>query len=162
MLVCNCFPQLQKKEGMKEASRVHDAFFMTLIRRIEGAPKKIFSTKVVSLLAQFNKYYIQFNTFFYLRIGGYEKAPLKLLRYISDYLVFLEVCRQMTFVNIKYVAMKKKGYTFSLNLSHFTCKSNEATKFFDKLLAEFGFHSLPLRSNFDSKGYFKHNFYGAS
>lgn len=58
--------------------------------------------------------------------------------------------------------MRKKGYFFLMSLSHFSCKNNESTKFSDKFLTELGFHSLPIRGHFDSKGYVRQKFYGAT
>lgn len=64
--------------------------------------------------------------------------------YALDYIIFLELCHQKAFVNIKYSSLKKKGYSFPLSLSYFSCKSNEVAKRTHKLLLEFGFFIICL------------------
>lgn len=46
--------------------------------------------------------------------------------------------------------------------SHFSCKNNESARFSDKRLFDFSLCPLPIRTHFDSKGYVRNNFYGAS
>lgn len=86
---------------------VNDAFLMESMRKLDGNLEMCFSPKSMNLVSEFGSFYIQFDRFSYLRIGCFEKAPLKLPRYPEDLLVFLEVCRQMVLVNVKYMNMGK-------------------------------------------------------
>lgn len=91
--IYNCFPQLQKREGMRYFSHIHDTFLMAVIKDIEGNLERRISEKAIALIQTYGSFYVQFTSFSYLRVRGYKKAPLKLPRYASDYLVFLELCR---------------------------------------------------------------------
>lgn len=110
---------------------------------------------------KFGSFYTQFNQFSYLRIGGFEKEPLKLPCFPSDYVVFLEVCRQMSIVNVKYLNMGKRGYSFPLSTSIFGCKTNGVAKVVGTFMKKFQFLSLPAKSGLDCEGYVRHHLYRA-
>lgn len=148
-------------KGMQAFFHVNDAFLMGMVRKLEGNPSLRISCDSATFVMKFGSFYTQFDRFTYLRIGGFEEAPLKLPRFPSDYIVFLEVCRQMVVVNVKYLNMGKKGYTVSLSTPHFSCKTNGTAKAMEIILEKLHFQSLSSRNSFDNKGYVKHNLYGA-
>lgn len=133
------FPQLTMQVRMKIYSCVNDAFLMEILKRLEGNPGLRISHEVFSLIMKFGSFFTQFDRFTYLRIGGFEKAPLKLPQFPSDFIVFLEVCRQMAMVNVKYLNMGKKGYAFPLSMSFFSYKTYSGAKGVEKKLDEFHF-----------------------
>lgn len=120
-----------------------------------------FSPESKSLVLKFGSFYIQFDRFSYLRIGGYKKAPLKLPKYPEDLLVFLEVYRQMAIVNIKYMNMGKRGYTFLLVTCSFSCKSNQMARNVERILKEYNLQLLFVRTNFDSNGFVRKKLYAS-
>lgn len=67
----------------------------------------------------------------------------------------------MSIVNVKYLNMGKRGYSFPLSTNVFCCKSNGVAKAMGTLLEKFHFSSLLVRSISDSKGYVRHHLYGA-
>ena len=107
MPVYKYYPQFTRQVGMGEYCLVNDAFLMEVVSKLDGNPEMRFSPESKSLVLKFGSFYIQFDSFSYLRIGGYEKTPLKFPKYPKDLLVFLEDYRQMAIVNIKYMNMGK-------------------------------------------------------
>lgn len=160
MPIYKCYPQFTRQVGMGEYCLVNDAFLMEAMRKLDGNPKMCFSPESKLLVLKFGSFYIQFDRFSYLRIGGYEKVPLKLPKYPEDLLVFLEVCRQMAIVNIKYMNMGKQGYAFPL-VTPFSCKNNQMANGVENILKEYNLQYLFVRTNFDSKGFVKRNLYAS-
>lgn len=88
------YPQLVKKkipEHKKEYQIVNDAFIFTIIWFIEGDYVKRMSDEAVAKISEVGAYYIQYQTFTYLRVAGTTINPKNLPRYPSDRLILLEI-----------------------------------------------------------------------
>ena len=80
--VYECFPQVELIESERNFCRVNDAFLYCIIRKLENDVRKKISTEAYNEIIKFGNWYIQFQTFSYLRVSGYHGIPLKLQRYL--------------------------------------------------------------------------------
>ena len=79
----------------KEYKIVNDAFIFAIIRFIEGDYAKRLSDQAKDQITTIGAYFIQFQTFTYIWVGGASINPKKLPRYPSDKLVIMELSRQI-------------------------------------------------------------------
>ena len=77
----------------KEYRIVNDAFIFFIIQFIKGDYGKRLSNESKAQITALGAYFIQFETFTYILVGGASINSKKLPRYPSDKLVIMEISR---------------------------------------------------------------------
>lgn len=99
MRVYEIYPHLQLHRRFEEYIKVNDAFTLRLCQELQGCHERRFSPKAISVVGHFKCCFIQFPSFFYLRIGAFDGFPKILPKYPIDKIVLVKLCRQILEVN---------------------------------------------------------------
>lgn len=135
---------------------MNDAFTMYITRLLQGATHARIFDAIRELIQKFGAWFIQFPTFSYIRIYGFQGAPHRFHRYPSDHLILLEVTRKIcAFDVIVKKDMHKSSFCseFPLRIrGHEACPSLASTQFFDGEIATFNLPLHTKRLRFDRTG----------
>ena len=110
---------------------MNDAFIFAIIQFIEDDYAKRMSDEASINIIKIYAYYIQFKTFTYLRVVGVTINPKKLLRYLSNRLILLEIAKQLTFVYDRGRRQHKKTWVWPITIGAFEVKKREDIMTFD-------------------------------
>lgn len=79
-------------------------------------------------ITQFGSFFIQFASFSYLYLIGFDDFPMNLPRYPDDMIILVEVIPHMLEVNLINAGIKKKGYEFFVTIGAYSCTSRSNAK----------------------------------
>lgn len=113
------------------------------------------SVEAVELINNYGSFFIQFNHFTYIRVGGFKGEPFRLPRYVSDYCVLIEVSRQLAYV-VKANEDSSTSGIFPIDLGHYSCKFVSDALNLELEFQRFHLKTFMKRDNFDSKGFIAH------
>lgn len=82
---------------------------------LKGDIHKRLTKEAMQFINIYGNFYIQFSSFTYLRVDGFEGEPYNLLRYVFDMQVLIEVCRKLAHIDKKYGEEHQTGVSFPLN-----------------------------------------------
>ena len=126
--VYNCFPQLEMIESEKHFCRVNDGFTFTVIRRLHDEMERRISNEVADEIAKYGNWYIQFQTFTYVRVSSFHGYPWKLPHYPSYKLLLLELCRQIVQVTRQFGDRCLDFFKFPITIGNYSCADLEIAK----------------------------------
>ena len=93
-----------------------DSLLFVFIFHIEGDYVKILSIEVASRISQLGAYYIQFDTFTYIKISGSTIYPKKLPKYPSDKLILLGIGRKLEIAYEQLKVKQKNCWNFPISI----------------------------------------------
>jgi hypothetical protein len=92
-VIYEAYPQLHL-EGASYR-RVNDTFNMYITRLLQSVEHVRISNSTEHLNQKCGEWFIQFPTFSYIRIYGFQRDPYRLPRYLMNHLILLEVTKQI-------------------------------------------------------------------
>lgn len=148
--VMNATPQLSMYK-IEDYKRVNDAFTMYITRMLQGGIHRRLSKEAIELIEKYGSWYIQFPTFTYLRIHGFQSEPYRLPRYPTDIMILLEVVRQLLEFNVIQREKHRAGMTFPISVGKTSkvCQSAIAASTASEELAFYRFATYKKRERFN-------------